>query len=103
MTAPTTALRGRTRTRSAAGAPPKTLRRETHQPDYIILVAVIAMSAIGIPLHVYNALTIWFTRTYAVQWSLTAYTAFAWTAWIMLFLWSLVAIARSIRVIYAAS
>jgi cell division protein FtsW len=48
MTAPTTALRGRTRTRSAAGAPPKTLRRETHQPDYIILVAVIAMSAIGI-------------------------------------------------------
>ena len=48
MTAPTTALRGRTRTRPSAGAPPKTLRRETHQPDYVILVAVIAMSAIGI-------------------------------------------------------
>jgi cell division protein FtsW len=48
MTAPTTALRGRTRTRVSAGAPPKTLRRETHQPDYVILVAVIAMSAIGI-------------------------------------------------------
>ena len=48
MTAPTTALRGRTRTRVAAGAPPKVLRRETHQPDYVILVAVIAMSAIGI-------------------------------------------------------
>lgn len=48
MTAPTTALHGRIRTRPSAGAPPKTLRRETHQPDYIILVAVIAMSAIGI-------------------------------------------------------
>ncbi|MDP9482682.1 MAG: putative lipid II flippase FtsW [Chloroflexota bacterium] len=48
MTAPTTALRGRTRARASAGAPPKTLRRETHQPDYVILVAVIAMSAIGI-------------------------------------------------------
>ena len=48
MTAPTTALHGRIRARPSAGAPPKTLRRETHQPDYIILVAVIAMSAIGI-------------------------------------------------------
>ena len=48
MTAPTTALRGRTRTRVAASGPPKVLRRETHQPDYVILVAVIAMSAIGI-------------------------------------------------------
>ena len=48
MTALTTALRGRTRTRVAASGPPKVLRRETHQPDYVILVAVIAMSAIGI-------------------------------------------------------
>ena len=48
MTAPTTALRGRTRTRVSAVAPPKTLPRETHQPDFVILVAVIAMSAIGI-------------------------------------------------------
>jgi hypothetical protein len=64
---------------------------------------IVAMSAIGIPLHVYNALTIWFTRAYAMQWSLTAYIAFAWAAWIMLFLWGLAAIARSIRVIYAAS
>jgi cell division protein FtsW len=32
----------------AASGPPKVLRRETHQPDYVILVAVIAMSAIGI-------------------------------------------------------
>ena len=48
MTAPTTALRARTRPRIAAGGPPKTLRRETHQPDFVILVAVIAMSAIGI-------------------------------------------------------
>ena len=48
MTAPTTAVRSQTRPRPAAGGVPKTLRRETHQPDYIILVAVIAMSAIGI-------------------------------------------------------
>ena len=48
MTAPTTAVRSQTRPRPAAGGAPKTLRRETHQPDYIILVAVIAMSAIGI-------------------------------------------------------
>jgi cell division protein FtsW len=48
MTAPTTALRGQTRRRVAVARPPKTLRRETHQPDYVILVAVIAMSAIGI-------------------------------------------------------
>ena len=46
MTAPTTALRGRTRI--AVGSQPKILRRETHQPDYVILVAVIALSAIGI-------------------------------------------------------
>ncbi len=48
MTAPTTALRGRTRPRPAIDHPPKVLRREVHQPDYVILVAVIAMSAIGI-------------------------------------------------------
>ncbi len=48
MTAPTTALHGQTRRRVAVSGPPKTLRRETHQPDYVILVAVIAMSAIGI-------------------------------------------------------
>jgi len=48
MTAPTTAVRSQTRPRPAAGGVPKTLRRETHQPDYIILVTVIAMSAIGI-------------------------------------------------------
>jgi cell division protein FtsW len=48
MTAPTTALRARTRPRVTASGPPKILRRETHQPDYVILVAVIAMSAIGI-------------------------------------------------------
>ena len=48
MTAPTTALRGVTRRRVPASSAPKTLRRETHQPDYVILVAVIAMSAIGI-------------------------------------------------------
>ena len=46
MTAPTTALRGRTRI--AVGGGPQILRRETHQPDYVILVAVIALSAIGI-------------------------------------------------------
>jgi cell division protein FtsW len=48
MTAPTTALRGRIRPRAVASQPPKTLRRETHQPDYVVLVAVIALSAIGI-------------------------------------------------------
>jgi cell division protein FtsW len=48
MTAPTTLLRGRVRPRAVASQPPKTLRRETHQPDYIVLVAVIALSAIGI-------------------------------------------------------
>jgi cell division protein FtsW len=48
MTAPTTALRGRTRPRPTTDQPPKVLRREVHQPDYVILVAVIAMSAIGI-------------------------------------------------------
>jgi cell division protein FtsW len=48
MTAPTTALRARIRPRAVASQPPKTLRRETHQPDYVVLVAVIALSAIGI-------------------------------------------------------
>jgi cell division protein FtsW len=53
MTAPTTALRGRTRARPAVERPAversaKVLRREVHPPDYVILVAVIAMSAIGI-------------------------------------------------------
>jgi cell division protein FtsW len=47
MTAPTTALRARVRPRPST-PPPKALRRETHQPDYVILVAVMALSAIGI-------------------------------------------------------
>jgi len=47
MTAPTTALRARVRPRPPT-PPPKALRRETHQPDYVVLVAVIALSAIGI-------------------------------------------------------
>jgi len=48
MNAPTSLLRPTTRSRGTAGSVPKTLRRETHQPDYIILVAVVALSAIGI-------------------------------------------------------
>jgi cell division protein FtsW len=48
MNAPTSLLRPTTRSRGAARSAPKTLRRETHQPDYIILVAVVALSAIGI-------------------------------------------------------
>ena len=64
---------------------------------------IVAMSAIGIPLQVYNALTMWFTRTYAIQWPLTAYIAFAWAAWIILLLWALAAIARSIQFIYGAT
>jgi cell division protein FtsW len=48
MNAPATLLRPRIRTRPAVGGAPKTLRRETHQPDYIVLVAVLALSAIGI-------------------------------------------------------
>lgn len=48
MNAPTSLLRPTTRSRGTAGSVPKTLRRETHQPDYIILVSVVALSAIGI-------------------------------------------------------
>jgi cell division protein FtsW len=48
MSAPTSLLRGTTRPRPSAGGAPKTLRRETHQPDYVVVVAVIALSAIGI-------------------------------------------------------
>ncbi len=48
MSAPTSLLRGTTRPRNSAGSVPSTLRRETHQPDYIVIVAVIALSAIGI-------------------------------------------------------
>ena len=33
---------------AAVASAPKTLRRETHQPDYVVLVAVVALSAIGI-------------------------------------------------------
>ena len=47
MTAPTTALHAQVR-RRPAGPGPKVLRRETHQPDYVILVTVVALSAIGI-------------------------------------------------------
>jgi cell division protein FtsW len=47
MTAPTTALHAQVRRRPAAPQP-KVLRRETHQPDYVILVTVVALSAIGI-------------------------------------------------------
>jgi cell division protein FtsW len=47
MTAPTTALHPQVR-RRPTGPQPKVLRRETHQPDYVILVTVIALSAIGI-------------------------------------------------------
>ena len=47
MTAPTTALHAQVR-RRPAGPGPNVLRRETHQPDYVILVTVVALSAIGI-------------------------------------------------------
>ncbi len=48
MTAPTIAVRATTRARPAGSNVPTTLRRETHQPDYVVLVAVLGLSAIGI-------------------------------------------------------
>ena len=47
MTAPTAALHAQVRRRPATPGP-NVLRRETHQPDYVILVTVVALSAIGI-------------------------------------------------------
>ncbi len=48
MTAPTSLLRATVRPRQTSATVSGTLRREVHQPDYVVLVAVIALSAIGI-------------------------------------------------------
>jgi cell division protein FtsW len=50
----TAAVRGRARARPAARTKTTVLRRERHQPDYVILVAVVALAAIGI-LMVYSS------------------------------------------------
>ena len=80
MTAPTTALRGVTRRRVATPSVPKTLRRETHQPDYIILVAVIAMSAIGILMVFSSSAMTEFTRDGDVFGAVAPQVAWAWPA-----------------------
>ena len=55
---PTETVKGvdvrRTANRSPAKAPTQVLQRERHQPDYLILVIVVALSAVGI-LMVYSS------------------------------------------------
>ncbi len=72
------------------------------RPRHFIALAVVMFSC-GMPMDIYQALLVWPIRVYRPVWSWHGYNVVAWTVGTTLLVWSLAVIARSIRVVYAAS
>lgn len=71
-------------------------------PRHFVALAVVVFSC-GIPMDIYQALLVWLGRTYGAALTWRGYSVVGWTLWVILLCWGLAVIARSIRLVYAAS
>ncbi len=72
------------------------------RPRHFLALAVVVFSS-SVAMDFYQAPLVWLGRTYAAAWTWRGYSVVGWTLWTLLLCWGLAVIARSIRVVYAAS